>query len=532
MKILGIQIPFTKASGAAVVTTGNGALTPLGGNTLSSYIGYVRESFAGAWQRNITVDNRQTILASAPVYACVTRIASDISKLRIRLVELEKGTWKEVERASPYWPVLRKPNAYQNRIQFFSMWIVSKLLYGNAFIFKEYDGRGIVTSLHVLHPQRVQPIITTEGIVYYQLGADDLMHVDIEQRTVRASDIIHDRCVTLFHPLMGVSPLYACAMAATQGNRIQSNSAQFFENMSRPSAIMTSPHTIKDETAARLKKFHEENFSGGNIGRLAVFGDGLTYQALTIPAQDAQLIEQLKWTGEDVARAFGVPAYKIGVGPIPTNNNVEALEQQYYSGTLQVLIESIELCLDEGLSLTTAPGDMGTEFDLDGLLRMDSATLAESLAKLITAGIMAPNEGRSRMNLAPVSGGDTPYLQQQNYSLAALNKRDTSEDPFGKAAAAAQSTPDKVPAIEPPVVLPPADKKVFEDYFLSLMSKVSELKSEFKGELLAIHENISKKLFSGEQGLVQETQDFEQMLEAAGKDLALKLDEIDEEELV
>ena len=52
----------------------------------------------------------------------------------------------------------------------------------------------------------------------------------------------------------------------------------------------------------------------------------------------------------------------------------------------------------------------------------------------VGAGIMAPNEGRKWFNLLPVKGGDTPYLQQQNYSLAALNERDktnslTVQDP-------------------------------------------------------------------------------------------------------
>jgi phage portal protein BeeE len=49
------------------------------------------------------------------------------------------------------------------------------------------------------------------------------------------------------------------------------------------------------------------------------------------------------------------------------------------------------------------------------------------------------------MNLKPVEGGDTPYLQQQNYSLAALNKRDQGEDPFSTARPAA-ATPSPPPA--------------------------------------------------------------------------------------
>ena len=61
---------------------------------------------------------------------------------------------------------------------------------------------------------------------------------------------------------------------------------------------------------------------------------------------------------------------------------------------------------------------------------------------------MAPNEARAGENLRPVAGGDSPYLQQQNYSLAALAKRDTKADPFANASKpepAAPATPVPVP---------------------------------------------------------------------------------------
>ncbi|MEG7700666.1 phage portal protein, partial [Listeria monocytogenes] len=88
--------------------------------------------------------------------------------------------------------------------------------------------------------------------------------------------------------------------SATQGSRIQKNSANFFENMSRPSGMLTGPGVIDDATAERLKREWEKNYSGQNIGRLAVLGDGLTYAPMTIAPEAAQLIEQLKWTVEDV----------------------------------------------------------------------------------------------------------------------------------------------------------------------------------------------------------------------------------------
>ena len=59
-------------------------------------------------------------------------------------------------------------------------------------------------------------------------------------------------------------------------------------------------------------------------------------------------------------------------GSAPTNANAEVSNQAYYSDCLQLLIEAAELCLDEGLKL---PTPYGTEFDLDGLLRMDNGRM-------------------------------------------------------------------------------------------------------------------------------------------------------------
>src|SRR5262249_11182337 len=144
-------------------------------------------------------------------------------------------------------------------------------------------------------------------------------------------------------------------------------------------------------------------------------------------AVDAQLIDQLKWSAEQVCTAFHVPPYMIGVGAMPAYNNIEALVQQYFGQCLQILIESIEACLDEGLGL---PNNYETEFDLDDLLRMDTATKIRAFADGIKGGILAPNEARLKFDLKPLDGGDDVYLQQQNYSLAALAKRDAKADPF------------------------------------------------------------------------------------------------------
>lgn len=391
----------------------------------------IKEPWAGAWQRNQeeTVDS---VLSYGPVFACQTLIASDIAKMRCRLVELDSnGIWGEVEANSPFWPVLRRPNHFQNRIQFFENWLLSKLSCGNSYILKARDQRGVVTGLYVLDPRRVEPLVTEGGEVYYRLRKDALSGNTADSTIVPAREVIHDRFNCLFHPLVGLSPLFAATLSASVGLKIKRNAAKFWQNAARPSGILTAPGDIKQETADALKAYWETNFSGDNAAKIAVLGDGLKYEPMTMTSVDAQLVEQLSVTGKEVCAVYHVPPYKAGVTDPPSYNNIEALDRAYYSQCLQRHIEDMELCLDEGLALTAVTGKtLGTEFDLSDLLRMDTATQVKTEGEAVKAGIKSPDEARKALNLPPVPGGASPYLQQQNYSLVALAKRDAQDDPF------------------------------------------------------------------------------------------------------
>jgi HK97 family phage portal protein len=426
VNIFGLEI---RRAGAAPVSDTRGGWWPL-----------VREPFTGAWQRNQewTVD---TVLAHHAVYTCITLIAQDVGKLRPRLVERdEDGIWSEVE-SPAFSPVLRKPNRFQNRIQFFEWWITSKLIRGNAYVLLRRDNRGVVIGMYLLDPNRVRPMVAPDGEVFYELQGDNLIGEE-EAISVPASEIIHDRMNCLFHPLVGTSPIFACGMAAHIGLTVQRNSADFFGQGSNPSGVLTAPGTIPQETAVRLKEHWERNYSGANSGRVAVLGDGLKFEPMRMTAVDSQLIEHLKWSAETVAATFHVPAFKIGVGQMPTYSNGELLDQRYYSDCLQSHLESLELCLDEGLGLGGPVGGrmLGVEMDLDGLLRMDSSTQVKTLSEAVSGAILTPNEARRKLDARPLTGGDTVYMQQQNYSLAALDARDRT-DPL---------VPQSVPAALPP----------------------------------------------------------------------------------
>jgi HK97 family phage portal protein len=385
----------------------------------------IREPFSGAWQRNeeLSVD---TCLSFFPAFSCRTLICADIAKNRVRLVAQSGSIWQETTN-SAYSPVLRKPNHFQNRIQFFENWMGSKLDRGNTYVLKRRDARNVVTALYVLNPDRVQPLVSDDGQVFYRLTTDNIVGIAETEVIAPAREIIHDRFNCLFHPLVGISPLYAAALACTQGTNIQRSSARLAANGVRPGGILTAPGKINADDAKRLKETWEGQYGGpAGATKIAILGDGLKFESLTMTADDAQLIEQLKFTAEMVCSVYHVPPYKIGVGQQPTYNNVQALNVEYYSQCLQKHIEDIELCLDEGLGIgegVTINGQVyGTEFDVENLLRMDAATQMDVLEK--SKGKLTVNEQRATLSRQPVEGGDTVYLQEQDHSLEWLAKRD------------------------------------------------------------------------------------------------------------
>ncbi|EOO9295622.1 phage portal protein, partial [Escherichia coli] len=233
-------------------------------------------------------------------------------------------------------------------------------------------------------------------------------------------------------------PVYAAGLAATQGHHIQENSTSFFRNGGRPSGVIEIPGSITEENAKKLKSNWDSGYTGENAGKTAILSNGAKYNPTTFSPVDAQTVEQLKMTAEIVCSVFRVPAYKIGVGQPPSSDNVEALEQQYYSQCLQTLIESIELLLDEALE--TGENE-STEFDVTTLLRMDSERRMKTLGDAVKNTLLTPNEARKRENLPPLAGGDALYLQQQNYSLEALSRRDAREDPFASTGKTALAQP-------------------------------------------------------------------------------------------
>jgi phage portal protein, HK97 family len=364
------------------------------------------------------------------VFSCISLISADIAKMPIAVKRRQSnGVWARANNPT-LSPLLSKPNFYQTPMQFFELWLISKLSHGNAYILKLRDQNGRVEQLRVLDPRRVIPYVSDDAEIFYSVMADELNGLG-GGIFVPARELIHDRFNTFFHPLCGLSPIYAAGLAAAGGEAMLRNSAHTFKNGGRPGGIITVPGSVDADKAREIKENWDQGYAGHNAGKTALLADGASFVAVSAKATDAQLVEQLDLSTKLVASTFHVPLYKIDSGDAPSYNNIEALEQSYYSQCLQVYMTAIECLFKDSFDL---PDDTCAEFDHSKLLRMDTAARYKSYSDGIGSGFLAPNEARVKENMNPVEGGDTPYLQQQNYSLDALSKRDSQENPFGSPA--------------------------------------------------------------------------------------------------
>lgn len=404
-------------------------------NDSSDWLPIINEPYTGAWQKNDEL-KRTDLTSFHAVFACVSLISADIGKLRIRTKSVQDGVLLPAQSRSQ--AILHRPNKHQTWQQFVENWVSSKLLRGNAYVLKERDVFGDIWRLYVLNPDRVKVLVSDNGEVFYQISTDKLYGLD--STTVPASEIIHDRYNCLYHPLVGLSPLTACGVSVGLGLSIQNQSRTLFGNNSRPSGVLSVPSDINQEKADKVKSEWQKSYTGVNRGGIAVLGSGAKYEPIAMSASDSQALEQLRMSGETVCSVFHVPAFKVGMGEAKAGQKVSDLNEIYYSDCLQHYIEAIENLLDENLDLEKG---VECEADLSPLIRMDSTSQIMYLKEGTMSGIFSPNEARATLGLPPVVGGESPLMQQQNYSLSALAKRDNSDNPFGNTPKSEPAEPQK-----------------------------------------------------------------------------------------
>jgi HK97 family phage portal protein len=369
------------------------------------------------------------------VFACKNVIAQAIATMPVSHLRLRPDGGREVIDTSPLHRILRQPNEYQTRSDFFLNLAFELLGTGNAPAVVFRDDAMRVSSVHLLPWGGTQPYVSADGAVFYGVGHNPMLgELDA---LIPARDIMHVRLYTPQHPLIGVSPVQFATLAVQVNTAIGSNQAGFFSNMSRPSGVLTTEEKLTKLQMDELRDAWYARSRGLATGEVPILGWGLKWNPMTITSQDAQLIEAYRMSIEDIARVYRVPLSLIGEYNKATYNNTEQLISQWLATGLGFVMEHLEQSLSK---LFRLPADETVQFDADALLRTDFQARVEALTKGITGGLYSPNEARRREGLPEVEYGDEPRLQAQVVPLSQVGMEPAESAPTAPAAPAAQVT--------------------------------------------------------------------------------------------
>lgn len=166
----------------------------------------------------------------------------------------------------------------------------------------------------------------------------------------------------------------------------------------------------------KLRKSWNAQFQGSNQHNIAVLEEGMTFQQLSIPPDQAQFLDTRKFQINEIARIFRIPPHLIGDLDRSTFSNIEQQSLEFVEYTLNPWCVRWEQAMNQQLLSPKEQGKVFVKFNVDGLLRGDYESRMNGYAIGRQNGWLSANDIRELEDLNKISseqGGDM-YLVNGN----------------------------------------------------------------------------------------------------------------------
>lgn len=371
-----------------------------------------------------SVDSDSAMRLTA-VYACVRIIAEDVAKLPFTMMRPRAGGGRDQVRDHWLYRLFaRRPNEFQNPFEFREMMQGHLELRGNAYAKIVGNGRGEVTDLIPIHPDRVTIEPLNDGNWRYRVkngsGADTPL--------VRG-EVFHLRGLSL-DGIQGVSPIAAARESVALGLAAQSYGQRFFANDARPGGWIEYPGNFKDAEARNLfREAYQSMQSGENRGKVSVLEYGMKFHEVAVTNEDSQFLETRQMQIGEIARLFRVPPHKIGDLSKATFSNIEQQSIEYVTDSLTPRLVRWEEAIEYSFLGDEADVELDVEFPVRSLLRGDTAARSTYYSSGINAGWLTRNEARDDDGRNPLDGLDEPLVPLNMVEEDNLEAREAAGGP-------------------------------------------------------------------------------------------------------
>lgn len=363
-----------------------------------------------------------TAMQLTAVYSCIRILSEAIAELPLHVYRYtpDGGKVKAIEDPR-YFLLHDEPNPEMTSYIWRETMMTHLCLRGNAYSQIVYNGRGQIVALYPLMPDQMTIERTEDGrlIYWYQRSPEDVRPGELTLIKLQSWEVLHVPGLG-YNGLVGFSPIQVAKNAIGSALAAEDYSGHFFENAAMPSGVIEYDGVIKDPDNFR-EKFSKQ-FSGAvHSGKTPVLEEGMKYKQISLSPQDAQFLEQRKFSIDEIARIFRVPPHMLADLEKSSYSNIEQQSLEFVKYTIAPWVARWEQQLKKALFDDEEKRRMFCSFNLEGLMRGDYKSRMDGYAIARQNGWMSANDIRELENMNRISDEEGGNLYLINGNMLPLS---------------------------------------------------------------------------------------------------------------
>lgn len=363
---------------------------------------------------SVTADSA---MRTTVVYRAVSILAQTYASMPLSVDRFRPdGGVDEDKSHSLYDVIVYQPNKWQTSFEWRETMAGHFALRGRCYSEIVSAGGKAVAELIPLHPDRVTPFRAPDGKIAFNYQLQN------GQGRVILQDEMHWMHLMSSDGLDWKSPIQLCRESIGLAQATEEHAGRLFSNGTRATGFLKMPGHFKDNEVKKnfSKAWQEANAGLRNAGKTIVLEDGMEWQAVGMTSEDAQFIELRSFQLAEIGpRIFGVPAHKLGDLSRSTNNNIEHQGIEFVTDTIRPGVVRWEQAMQRDLFFGKRTHCVN--FDMDGLMRGDSAAMAAKNSSDLQNGVKHRNEVRIKEGLNPI---DDPSMNAYTVQSNMININD------------------------------------------------------------------------------------------------------------
>lgn len=366
--------------------------------------------------------NERTAMQTTAVYACVRILAEAVASLPLHVYEYQDDGGKKLVHDHPLYYLLHdEPNPEMTSFVFRETLMSHLLIWGNAYAQIIRDGAGRVLGLYPLLPDKMEVQRDDKGNIYYVYSRnsdENPMFKEYGNIKLKAEDVLHIPGLG-FDGLIGYSPIAMAKNAVGMTLACEEYGASFFANGANPGGVLEHPGVLKDPSKVR-ESWNSVYRGVSNAHKIAVLEEGMKYQQIGIPPEEAQFLETRKFQINEIARLYRIPPHMVGDLDKSSFSNIEQQSLEFVKYTLDPWVIRWEQSLQRSLLLPGEKGKYFIKLNVDGLLRGDYQSRMNGYAVGRQNGWFSANDIREMENMNPIPDEEGGNLYLINGAMTKL----------------------------------------------------------------------------------------------------------------